>query len=105
MSKIRIPNRNMGSLMGTVKTVVIDKTAKPVDEYSWDVPPDNRPAFQLNGRDFPAIQNWKVGERYKLEIEVEMTSSKAIDTKGGNTIIAGFRINTIKEEEPYEGQQ
>lgn len=32
-----------------------------------------KPCFTINDTDLPAINKWKVGEKYKLTIEVEMT--------------------------------
>lgn len=31
------------------------------------------PSFSVDEKDLPAIKNWKIGEKYTIEIEVEMT--------------------------------
>lgn len=101
MKSFKVPKQNMGSLMAAKKPTKIDPTSKPVDFYSWESPPDNRPAFTINARDFNEVKDWQVGCCYKLEVEVEITRSEAMQTKDGSVIVATARINTIKSE-PHE---
>ncbi len=81
MKSFKVPRQNMGSLMAAKKPTKIDPTSKPVDHYSWESPPDNRPAFTINARDFNEVKDWQVGCCYKLEVEVEITRSEAMQTK------------------------
>lgn len=38
-------------------------------------PEREKPQFSINERDLPAIKEWKVGEKYTMTVNVEMTSS------------------------------
>ena len=37
---------------------------------------DPRPSFSINAEEFPAIKEWSVGKKYKIEMEVEMTGCR-----------------------------
>lgn len=57
---------------------------------------DPRPSFCLTESVFPQIKDWKVGEKYKLEVEVEQVGSR-IDDYGDNKgkMVADFKISGI----------
>lgn len=55
------------------------------------------PSFSLTAKDLPAIRNWQVGKKYKLEIEVEQVSlSKDEYSK---SVEARFKIHKVGEKE------
>lgn len=61
---------------------------------------DPRPEFSINAEEFPAIKDWSVGKKYKLEIEVEMTGCRIGewgDDKGKMT--SSFKICGIMSDE------
>ena len=55
------------------------------------------PSFSLNEKDLPAIKNWQVGRKYKLEIEVEQVSMSKDEYQTGKPIEANFRIHKVKD--------
>lgn len=61
---------------------------------------DPRPQFSINAEEFPAIKEWSVGKKYKVEIEVEMVGNEIGDwgdDKGKN--VARFKICGIMSDE------
>lgn len=60
---------------------------------------DPRPQFSINAEEFPAIKDWSVGKKYKMEIEAEMVGSNIGewgDDKGKMT--ASFKICGIMSD-------
>ncbi len=57
---------------------------------------DPRPQFSINADLLPAIKDWKTGQKYKLEIEVEQTGSR-IETYGDDKgkLVGEFRISGV----------
>ncbi len=68
--------------------------AKEMTEKQHTIDP--RPQFCISAELFPAIKEWKTGEKYKLEVEVEQMGSR-IETYGDDKgkLIADFRISGI----------
>lgn len=67
---------------------------------------DPRPQFSVNAEEFPAIKDWSVGKKYKLEIEVEMTGNEIGewgDDKGKN--VARFKICGIMSDEDKDDSE
>lgn len=65
----------------TPPSYVIKPNKKPtlnVGSFS-SVPEMNRPTFSLTSDALPEIKEWKVGGKYKLQIEVEQTGSNKSD--------------------------
>ncbi len=72
----------------------------------------NLPTFTLTDQDLPEIADWKVGDSYKLVIEVEQVSMRqgsewGGDTNKDNTRYATFKLKKvgIKKEEKKEDYQ
>lgn len=69
---------------------------------------DPRPEFVIDAETLPAIKDWNVGKKYKLEIEVEMVGSRIEDwgaNKGkltGNFKISGIMVEDDMDEEEEE---
>lgn len=40
----------------------------------FDEKQKNRPSIHLSSADFPEVDKWKVGEKYRIEMVVEQTS-------------------------------
>lgn len=78
----------------------IPKTDK-VKTESIDKPwtPDNRPSIYFDSKQLPEISSWKVGEKYKLEIEIEMTSIHSNENLESKSTSADFRINAVGVKE------
>ena len=56
------------------------------------------PSFSLTEKDLPAIRNWQVGKKYKLEVEVEQVSMSK-DEYGKSPMTAHFKIHKVGEKE------
>lgn len=55
------------------------------------------PSFTLTQKDLPVIKNWKVGKKYKLEVEVEQISSEKAEYIEGQPLEARFRIHKVRD--------
>lgn len=81
-----------------LKLIRIPKKVKgDSEEVLWT--PDNRPSIYFDSKQLPQISTWKVGEKYKLEIEVEMMSIRSNEDKNNKSTNADFRINAVGVEE------
>lgn len=69
-----------------------------VEEMPTDTIPRMLPSFFLTDKDLPAIRNWQVGKRYKLEIEVEQVSMSK-DEYGKSPLTARLKIHKIGTKE------
>lgn len=56
------------------------------------------PTFNLTEKDLPEIKEWKVGKKYKLEIEVEQIAVSK-NEYGKSPMTARFRIHKVGEKE------
>ncbi len=63
-----------------------------------DYPMRMLPSFSLTEKDLPAIKNWRVGKKYKLEIEVEQVAMSK-DEYGKSPMEARFKIHKVGEKE------
>lgn len=74
-----------------------DKNTNTVKGYALSKYPEDLPTLHLNEKNLPAIKNWKIGEKYKLELEVELTSLSK-DTYGSQDsgLHACFKIANTK---------
>jgi len=74
-----------------------------------DKPKEMRPHLNLSAKDFPALKNWKVGGKYKLELDVEQISMQKDEWMEGEPLSASFRINKIEDvtltDEEKEGRK
>jgi len=75
------------------KTVVF-KDKQPL----MDSPSPMPPIFSLSEKDFPAIKGWKVGEKYKLEIEVENIGMEKDQWMEKQPISTRLKIIKLTEE-------
>lgn len=57
----------------TTKVAVVNTPTVKID-HSSDMPTKMPPTLRLTSLDLSAIKGWKVGSKYKLQLEVEMTS-------------------------------
>lgn len=74
------------------------KTIKPepmnmMDDYSHMLP-----SFSLTEKNLPEIKDWKVGKKYKLEIEVEMVSVSK-NEYGNSPMTARFKVHKVGKED------
>jgi hypothetical protein len=44
-------------------------------------PSDMKPYLSLSTKDLPAVKDWKIGQTYKLEVEVKMTGANQYEGK------------------------
>ena len=70
-----------------------------------DMPMRELPSFSLTEKDLPAIKNWQVGKKYKLEIEVEQVSLSKDEYMMGEPISARFKIHKVKDNSPNEEEE
>ena len=74
------------------------RTLKATKGYSGvEAPARILPSFTLTEKDLPAIKNWHVGSKYKLEIEVEMTRLSKDEYGEGEPVSAGFKLKELKD--------
>lgn len=62
------------------------------------------PTFSLSAKDFPPLVNWKIGEKYKLEIEVENMEMSKNEYMEKQPITSRLKIVKITEEEVSEDE-
>lgn len=74
-----------------------DKKSEKIQAVQWK--PDNRPSIYFDSKQLPEISSWKVGEKYKLEIEIEMTSIRSNEDLESKSTSADFRINAVGVKE------
>ena len=55
------------------------------------------PSFTLSQGDLPAIKNWRVGSKYRLEIEVEMVRLSKNEYREDEPISARFKLKKLKD--------
>lgn len=66
--------------------------------HIYDEPQRWLPTFQLNEKDLPAIKNWVVGRKYRLELEVEQISVRKDEPmRDKPQLEATFRILKVKD--------
>lgn len=70
---------------------------KPKQTYGHDDYFRSLPSFSLTASELPAVKDWKVGSKYTLTIEVEMTSASKNEYQ--KELTAGFQITKIGEED------
>lgn len=59
------------------------------------------PSFSIDEKQLPEIKQWKVGNKYKFEVEAEMVS--ASKNEYGNSLLnARFKIHKIGTDELME---
>lgn len=63
---------------------------------------DSRPTFSLTVDQLPEIKNWKVGNKYKMVIEVEQTSMAKQEYMKDQPLTARFRITKVASEDEDE---
>ena len=49
--------------------------------------------LRLSSEDLSEVKDWKVGNKYKLEVEVKMTESELV---GEKSVMARFEIDKVK---------
>lgn len=55
---------------------------------------DNRSSMSITEQELPEIKDWKIGEKYKLEVTVEMTGISKETYRVGEPISASFKIDS-----------
>lgn len=89
----------------TVKASNVKVVNTPTVKVASDLPKPV-PTLNLSSDDLAAIKDWKVGGKYKLELEVEQTSMRQgndyYDSPGGSDsngkkVNATFKVTSIKE--------
>lgn len=75
-----------------------------MNTFGHDYPVNPLPEFSLDQTNLPAIKNWKVGQKYDLEMNVEMVSIGKDTYDKENELRARFKVNTVKVEEPDKGK-
>ena len=61
---------------------------------------DNRSSMRISEKEVPAIKNWKIGEKYKVEVTIEMTGLSKVDWGDNMGKIEGsFKIDKISVED------
>lgn len=63
------------------------------------------PSFSLSAKDLPEIKSWKVGKKYKLEMEVEMVSLNKDEYGKMSSMDARFKIHKIGEKETMSDEE
>ena len=81
-----------------------DDTAKR-SEVMGMVPTRFLPSFSVTVKDLPEIKGWKVGKKYMLEMEVEMTSMSKDEYMDKSFIEARFKIHKIGEKEMMSAEE
>lgn len=81
-----------------LKTLVKSDSVEGMDYPSK---PDFRPSFSLSEKDLPEIKDWKIGQKYMLEMEVEMVSASK-NEYGRSLHQSRFKIIKIGTEEEDE---
>lgn len=76
-----------------MKAIKIASRPKEVMGFDEDRLPYYYPHFDANTKQMPEIKEWKVGNKYKLVIEIE---EKHMSEGRGNGISAGFDIVSYK---------
>lgn len=67
---------------------------------------DNRPSISFSESQLPEIKKWNVGEKYVLEVTVEMNGIRQEDygeEKG--KYVGNFKVTSVKAEEEEEEEQ
>jgi len=62
-------------------------------EMKWE--PDERPSLCFNDDQLPEIKEWKVGSKYKLIVEVEMTSCNIRKQKDVDRTYGDFKVLAV----------
>lgn len=62
------------------------------------MPMDMMPSFHVTTKQMPEIKNWKVGEKYKMVIEVRQKSAHQME----GHMEAGFEILAYSVEKDYD---
>jgi hypothetical protein len=78
--------------------------SEPTIGVDFPSKPDYRPTFSLDEKDLPELKSWKVGEKYMLEMEVEMVSASKNEF-GRSVHQARFKITKIGVEEEDPGKK
>lgn len=62
--------------------------------------PESRPRIEFTGQDIPELDDWDVGDKYTLVIEVEMTSMRKGSEWNDNDkeTRATFKVNAVGVE-------
>ena len=63
-----------------------------------------RPSIHLDEKQLPEIKNWKVGNKYELCIEVEMTSHSKSEYNNG-AYSAEFKINKVESDKDEKNEK
>lgn len=73
-------------------------TKKKKDVEAVDIA-DMKPIVYLSKKDLPAIQKWDVGNKYKLVMEVEMTSKNESQHRDGEErLTANFEVLSVTSD-------
>lgn len=58
-----------------------------------------KPHLELTESDLPAIKTWDVGKKYRIEMEVEMTTQRKGEeySSDPSKMSAGFKVLSVKD--------
>lgn len=59
---------------------------------------DSLPTFSLTETQLPQVKTWKIKNKYKLEIEVQMTGTHVREYDRGKPVVGSFKIIGIKND-------
>lgn len=90
----------MGPKLFVNTPTVIDTTTKTPEP--WNVPEDGRPIMRINSNQMAEIVNWKVGEKYTIEVEMELMSLEKVPGPKGEYYTSSMRMGTYKLEKEEE---
>lgn len=87
---------------GKTTNVSVVNTPTVKIDHSSDVPTKMPPTLRLNSDDLPVIRNWKVGQSYKLVLEVKMTGLnqgsmyEMVDAPEDKKTSAQFKVTSVR---------
>lgn len=90
------------SSKGKTTNVSVVNTPTVKIDHSSDTPTKMPPTLRLNSDDLPAIRNWRVGQTYKLTLEVKMTGLnqgsmyEMVDAPEDKKTSAQFKVTSVK---------
>lgn len=57
-----------------------------------------KPHLDVTDKDVSDLKNWKVGDTYKLEVTVKMTSLSTNEYNGEKTVRACFDVESVEKD-------
>jgi hypothetical protein len=79
--------------------VTLNDNPKSAPEETWNRPPDPRPQLSFDSTQIPDVANWKVGEKYLVEVSLEMIESRLDKSYKGDRTICRFIVTQVAVED------